>query len=265
MRKVAMILVMAALLVGCSSSDNNGNNANNNQGNETTPLEDAGGNGTDVDNAGAEYDSSYAYVFDHIEFLEQPGRKLNNLLNSNMDLNLDHPVLIMLVLSQIDTDAGTMYIEGGSGRKTDTDNEYSYNPDAEIDGMDGTINADTGHFEAQLPTFNFVATFQTEDGPITTILPIKDLAVSGNIQFNDDDTTEVVNGTLAGYLTKEDGDNTTIAIVPGGEPTPLTVFFQTAMLNYNTTTGARVEAGSTDADAWYLNGVFTARETTLVN
>lgn len=252
--RYATLVLLALTLAACSSEpDKNSANAATNNSTMTT------GNNT-VDNTGAEYAAEYEVIFDSIAFNSDPANKLNTLLNANLDQNLDYPVIILLSLTDVDAEAGTITLEGGSGLKTEEPNVFTYDV-ADSNATQGTLDAASGEFAADLEFFGFVATFVFEDMVSKTVLPVNDLSLAGVLDLQDGGGARVVNGELAGYLTKADGDDTLITLAPGGMPISLTQVFKENTLNYDVTTGEKVDPGM--GDAWFLDGTFTAKPTTI--
>ncbi len=251
------VLAIAAMLVACSSEPSN--NSNNTTANNDP---DMGNNPVEVDNTGTEYASEYEFLFDSLAFKTAPANKLNTLLNANLDLNLEFPIIVLLKLSDVDAAAGTVVLEGGSGLKTDDITTFIFDPDSDSTGTAGTLDAATGEFAASLEYFGFVATFKFENDVSKTVLPINKLTLSGQMNLSEDGATaNVVNGVLAGYMTKEDGDATLITLAAGGNPISITQVFKEDTLNYDTTTAALVDPGM--GDAWFLEGSFTAKPTVI--
>lgn len=255
------LILAAALCTACSSEPNN--DANNNNG--ANHVADMGNNTfVDVDNTGAEYAMQYEVRFDSLAFNTQPANQLNMLLNANLDLNLDYPILILLRLTEIDAEAGTLRLDGGSGLKTGTEGEFMFDPESEPLGSEGTLDAATGEFTAEISYFGFIATFVYEGDVNKTELPVNELSITGQLNLVDEGVgASVVNGTLAGFMTKDDADETFINLAPGSDPVSITSLFKESTLNYNSATGEMLEAGHADADSWFLAGTYTARPTTI--
>lgn len=243
-----------------TTSNNTTNNANNTANNNTN----GGTNNTSgVDNSGKTWGTSYAVRFDSMTFDQGTAAAgLNQILASNFDQSLDFPVVVLVHLNEIDTAGGTAKIRGGSGLKTDTDGEYIWDPDGEERYDNGSLVADSGRFEGVLETLNFVATLVTETETQKVVIPIQKLEFQANIALSDNAATASIgNGRMAGYLTKTDGENTSVTIVPGGAPISIAKLFKDANLNYDSTTNQIVEKGT--GDSWWLTASFTAVPTVI--
>lgn len=261
-----MLLALMLALAGCSGGDNNENNSASNTANNENNSADMGNSNIDVDNSGVEYASQYEVVFDSLAFSTQPANQLNMLLNANLDRNLDFPILVLMRIMDIDASAGTLTLEGGSGLKTAEVDVFEFDPESEPLGSAGTLDPASGVFSADIEEFGFVATFVFEGMENKTVLRIRELTIGGTMQLSEDGaTTNVVNGTLSGYMTKEDGDMTEINLAPGSDPVTITEVFKEASLNYNSTTGEMTENGADDADAWFLEGSYTAEPTDIAD
>ncbi len=256
--RLALSLLVCALMA--CSGNNATNNGNNGNGETNNSGSDAGNNTEeDVDNSGVEYADEYETRFDTLEFGNQPAAKLNMLVSNSLDQSIEFPIIVLLQFTDFDTEAGTLMLEGGAGLKTDTEGTYEWDPDSEAEGTEGTIEPASGNFEAQIDYFGFVATFRFEDEVNKTIIPINALDISGQLALEDDGATaRVANGEMSGYVTKEDGDSTEIALTPGSDPITLTQIFGADALNYDSTTGEETELGAENADSWYVTGTYTA-------
>lgn len=260
---LALVLVMAA----CgddSSSDNNTTNdmtsndttSNNMTSNDTT--------GTDqVDNSGKVWAERYQMRFDSMTF--DPGTaaaSLNPVLAQNFDQSLEFPVVVLMDIAQIDLSAGTAKIRAGSGLKTTTEGVYIWDPEGEDSYDDGTLVGDSGRFQGTLEKLNFVATLVTETGTQKVVIPIQKLEFAANIKLSEDAmTASIGNGTMAGFVTKVDGENTQVTLIPGGTPLTIAQLFKDSNLNYDSTTGQIVEKGT--GDSWWLTAKFTAVPTRI--
>ena len=253
---------VAALTMAAACGDDAKNNAatNNTGTNNDTANNgaDAGNNtNTDVDNSDAEYASEYETIFDSLVFSNAPANKLNDLVMKNLVQTLEFPIIVLLQVDTFDIEAGTLMLRGGSGLKTETEGVYAWDPDSESEGTLGTLVPDTGEFSAELASFGFVASFKFENEVNKVTLPIKNLTIDGKLALDEGGATaRVVDGTLAGILTKADGDATQITLAPGGSPISITQLFKESSLNWDTATNAEVEPGT--GDAWYIAGTFTA-------
>ena len=148
-----IIIFFALSLFACSSDSNNKNN-DNNQNN----TEDAGsdeGSQMDTDNSNAEYATDYSLRVHTMVFDEgTAAAPLNGIVKDNLDQTLDFPIIILLYYSMIDPDAGTLNLRGGAGLKSDTDEEYEWEPVVgETDRGDGTLVASNGEFAATIELF----------------------------------------------------------------------------------------------------------------
>lgn len=263
MKKLIRLVLLCTVcaIMACS-----GNNGTTNNGDSTNNGGGDAGNNTpeDVDNTGVEYADEYETRFDTLVFGNPPANKLNNLVANSLDQTKEFPIIVLLQFTDFDVDAGTVLLEGGAGLKTETEGVYEWDPDGDSQGTEGTLEATSGSFEATIDEFNFIATFRFEDQVNKTIIPIKALDIAGQLTLEDDGATaRVSNGEMSGYVTKEDGDNTEISLVPGNEPISLTQIFGGDALNYDSTAGEEVDIGDPNADAWYVTGTYTAVPTDI--
>lgn len=259
-----LALLLAASLSAACSNDPKNNETPNNQTTANNGTPDAGNQNVDVDNTGAEYAAQYELRFDTLNFTTAPANQLNMLLAANFDLNLNYPVIVLLRLTDIDAEANTLVVEGGSGLKTQTMDTFEFDPDSDSLGTAGTLDPASGEFAAELSFFGFVATFEYEDMPSKTVLPINDLKISGQLALAEGGATaSVVNGELSGFMTKADADETFIQLAPGSNPITITQIFKEDTLNYDTSTGELVDPGM--GDAWLIEGTYTAIPTTIAD
>ena len=256
-------IAAVALLVGCSQPSEN----NENSDNSTSTNNTMGDMGTiteeDVDNSGAEYASEYETRFDSLQFTIEPGARLNGIVENNLNQDLDYPIVVLLEFTDFDAEAGTLTLVGGSGAKTGTMGVYEWEMGTEQTPTEAQFDPATGEFSTQLEQFDFIATFEFEEEVNQSVLPIQGLDISGQLALEDGgETARVTNGNLAGYVTKEDGDDVMI-VIPGASPVSLTQLLKETTLNYDTTTQAQVDPGT--GDAWYLEGVYTAVPTDIAD
>jgi hypothetical protein len=272
---VALALVLSfTFACGDSETVNNGspnvatNNttANNTSTNNPTPN-NAGENNqfsfcelTD----GSAWTDRYQMRFDSLAFKPMtPGAGLNGLLADGINnQEQEFPIVVLLDVRDLDTAAGSFELRGGSGLKTDTAEEYEWEPEADDTYFDGLFDPDCGAFTATVDLFEFVATFETESGPEKVILPINQLEFDAAIK-RDGGTASIEQGELTGYITKEQADATLITLTPGSSGIPLTTVLNASQLDYNTATGELVPDG--EGDAWRLAATFSAIETTIID
>ncbi len=271
MKRLISVLLILALCVfaacgddSSESDDSNQSNTNNTNNANNDNNDNNDNNGSEFDNTGIEYQSSYQLRFDSLVFdSDTAGRPVNGILEQNFDQSLDFPVVVLVDLRNIDTEGGSLELRGGSGLKTETDGEYSWDPEGAEDYFNGSLTAATGAFVGELGRLDFVATLQTETDVQKVVIPIRELEFEGNLVLAGDGSTgSIPNGRLAGYLTKEDGDNTEVRITPTSNPVTVTDLFGADKLNYDSTAGEIVTEG--EGDAWYLTADFSAVPTIII-
>ncbi len=201
--------------------------------------------------------------FDSLAFKQgNVGAGLNGLLANGFNQEQDYPIVVLLDIRDLDTDAGVFELRGGAGLKTETPEEYEWEPEADATYFDGTFDPACGAFNSTVDLFEFVATFETESGPEKVILPINQLEFDAAIALAADGTPSITQGELAGYVTKEQGDATLITLTPGSSGIPLTTVLKESKLDYDTASGEIVAEGT--GDAWFLEANFTAIQTTIL-
>jgi hypothetical protein len=244
-----------------SNNSNNNTTTNNSSNNATTGTNNATNNVSD--NTGKVWESDYQLRFDTLTFDQGTAAVgLNAILASNFNQELDFPVVVLIDVADIATDASTATIRGGSGLKTENAGEYSWDPDGDDTYDAATLTGDTGEFKGVLQNLNFVATFVTETDTQKVVIPIQKLEVSGNITLSDDaSTASIANGRMSGFVTQADGEATQITLIPGGAPVSIAALFKTSNLNYNSATGEVVMKGT--GDSWLLTAGFTAIPTVI--
>ncbi len=269
MKSRLILASVAALALGfsacgddSSSPSNNANNtANNTTNNGTTSTNNS--NNDVPDNSGKVWAPDYQLRFDTLTFDQGTAAVgLNSILASNFNQDLDFPVVVLIDVADIATDMSTATIRGGSGLKTTTDGEYSWDPDGD-DGYDpATLTGDSGAFQGVIQNLNFVATFVTETDTQKVVIPIQKLDVSGNIALSEDaSTASIANGRMSGFVTLTDGEATQITLIPGGQPVSIAALFKKTNLNYDSTKGEIVAKGT--GDSWLLTASFTAIPTVI--
>lgn len=268
MKSRLILASVAAIALGAfacgddSSESNNSNNSNNTTTNNASNNATTGTNNVS-DNTGKVWESDYQLRFDTLTFDQGTAAvRLNPILASNFNQELDFPVVVLIDVADIATDLSTATIRGGSGLKTETAGEYSWDPDGDDTYDAATLTGDTGAFQGVLQNLNFVATFVTETDTQKVVIPIQKLDVSGNISLSDDaSTASIANGRMSGYVTKTDGEATQITLLPGGPPVSIAKIFEIANLNYDSTKGEVVMKGT--GDSWLLTAGFTAIPTVI--
>ncbi len=254
-------LALGAFACGDDSTESNNSTNNTATNNATTSTNNAT---TSVsDNTGKVWESDYQLRFDSLTFDQGTAAVgLNAILASNFDQELDFPIVVLIDVADIVTASSTATIRGGSGLKTATAGEYSWDPDGDENYEAATLTGDSGEFQGILQNLNFVATFVTETDTQKVVIPIQKLDVSGNIRLSEDaSTASIENGRMSGYVTQADGEATQITLVPGGAPVSIAALFKTTNLNYNSATGEIVTKGT--GDSWLLTAGFTAIPTVI--
>ncbi|RDV39533.1 hypothetical protein DV096_02870 [Bradymonadaceae bacterium TMQ3] len=218
--------------------------------------DDTGGDYAEEPDFAAQYDMRFnAFAFER----GTPGFSLNSPLEYFLDQDLDYPVVVLVELREIDTEAGTLQVRGGAGLKTSTAGEYVWDEEVEEpEAAAGTIAAN-GDFEATLPLLSFVATVESGGDINKTVIPIRDLAIDAKIQADAAGESPVINdGMLSGFVLLSEIEGVGLTIVPGQEPLALTQLFGgPESVNYDYD-----EDG--ENDAWQLSATFSAQQTVIV-
>lgn len=275
-RMLVVLLAGLFLTLGTACGDDSNSESNNDTNNTAA---DAGNNGADVQQAQLpddwEYESDYYLRFTSFQFKQSsPGYGLNTLLRINIEKQeKKYPIVVLVHLKDIDPDGGTLAIRGGAGRKADLmcdpeldgDCEYMWDedtPDTYTEGV--ALDTATGDFSAELPSLDFIATFESPDGEETdTVIPITDLRLDARFPHAYlDDNGEVVveeaihDADLLGYLTEANADASAVQLSDGQEPIPLSEILGKETMN------ADLDSDGTN-DAWELTGTFSAQPATV--
>ena len=219
----------------------------------------------DVDNTGLTYAEEYQVMFTDLAFLStSPGASLNSILRQSFDQSLNYPIVVLVDIKDLDSDAGTFDLRAGSGLKTDTDGAYEWDPESDDSYTPCTVDTDSGRMQGNLALLPFVSTIEFEDRAEKVVLNLRGLHIDAKMELLEDGSQfRVRAGTLTGHLTKADGDSTSIALTPGAEGIKITQIFKEERLNFDTATGETVEAGT--GDAWYLEATFDADPANIVD
>ncbi|QDG54458.1 hypothetical protein FIV42_28050 [Persicimonas caeni] len=275
-RMLVVLLAGLFLTLGTACGDDSNSESNNDTNNTAA---DAGNNGADVQQAQLpddwEYESDYYLRFTSFQFKQSsPGYGLNTLLRINIEKQeKKYPIVVLVHLKDIDPDGGTLAIRGGAGRKADLmcdpeldgDCEYMWDedtPDTYTEGV--ALDTASGDFSAELPSLDFIATFESPDGEETdTVIPITDLRLDARFPHAYlDDNGEVVveeaiyDADLLGYLTEANADASAVQLSDGQEPIPLSEILGKETMN------ADLDSDGTN-DAWELTGTFSAQPATV--
>jgi hypothetical protein len=271
-----LVVLLASLFVAlgtaCGGDSSEDNNTGSNNG------ADAGNNGgADVEEAVVPedwtYESEYDLRFTAFRFNEgTPGAELNTLLRTRIrKQELEYPIVVLVSLKDIDTEAGSLSFRGGSGGKVelicdpelDGVCEYKWNENTSEEYTEGVpFDAETGSFSAELDSFDFVATF---DADTRATIPITDLTFDAELLpfAYEDENGEVVvetaieGGTLIGIVTEEDADGSMIKLPTSPDPKPLSDLLGKSTMNFD-----RDDDGT--MDAWELEAQFWANEAIIV-
>ncbi|RAL25273.1 hypothetical protein DL240_03410 [Lujinxingia litoralis] len=247
-------LVAAALLggVACGSdSDDTENDA----GEQTSDA----GDGPEFAEEPA-FAASYNMRFTEFAFdAGTPGAFVNGPIERFLDQDVNYPVVVLVEMEDIDVSAGTLQIRGGAGLKTGTAGEYRWDGELDVpEFTEGSIST-TGELDATLPLLNFVATVEANGEVNKTIIPIRDLTIAADLQATaSGEEPTIKDGTITGYVVLEDIADVGLAVIPGGDPTPLSQLFGGAdSVNYDYD-----EDG--EDDSWELRATFSATQTLIV-
>lgn len=272
-----LVVLLAGLFLTLGTACGDDSSETNNETNNTTP--DAGDNNADVQQAQLpeswEYDSEYELRFTSFQFKQSsPGFELNTLLRNNIEKQeKKYPIVVLVHLKDINTDDGTLAIRGGAGRKVnlecdpelDGECEYKWDEDTPEEYTEGVaLDTTTGEFSADLPTLDFVATFELNGEEKDTVIPVTDLTLDARFPhaYEGEDgevvvETAIQDADLVGYLTEEDADASGIQLADGQDPLPLSQILGKDSMNHD-------RDGDGTNDAWRLEGTFSAAPATIV-
>ncbi len=246
--------------------NNNQNNTNQNGGDVPAceDMSDLGIRDGDPDMTGvADYAPDYDLIFNAFAFDdESPANGLNPVVDLFMDQEDDYPIIVLVELSDIDTATGDLMIRGGAGLHAGEPGGGEYVWDVsegleEPDSAQGTIDGE-GRMMAALPLLNFVATVETDEEPLKTIIPIRNIQLDAVVDVAADGSDpSITDGDLAGVIYREDVAEVQIALVPGAEGLPLTQVLDRDPMNCDF-------SGDGEADAWALWATFSAEQTVIV-
>lgn len=302
-RRVGALIVIAFLGVGvaCGDSDDdpaeNTNQVNNdqdptNQNNNQEPVEnndepngndDTGipsscngdhetdsGEDEEVDSSPAmvDFESEYELIFNEFAFDPgTPGSSLNTTLAPFMDQERNFPIIVLVELTEIDADEGEVTIRAGAGLHAGEPGGGEYIWDDELEEPETTQGEldPTGWLSATLPTFNFVATMETEDEDnLKTIIPIRELQLDAMLATQADGSDpEITDGDLEGIIWYEDIKDLEIVVVPGNPGIPMSQALGQDAMNFDYSPDGTDCDG--EADAWLMSATFSAEETVIVD
>lgn len=259
---VATALVMGSVACGEGEDETNGDENQPTQ-NQNDPNDNQSPNG-EIGECGEaaepDFADGYDLLFSHFAFKEDsPGASLNDIIAEYLDQSQDYPIIVLVELTDIDTDAQEMTIRGGAGLHAEGDGEYRWDDELEEpDSTAGTFEAD-GSFEATLPVFEFVASIETEEEVLKTIITIRDLEVDATLRAAEDGSSPCVDdGELDGVILKEDVEDVKIRINPDADGIPLPQVLGEDNMNYD-------YSGDGEDDAWDMEAVFQAEQTVIVD
>lgn len=253
-----LCILLIAFLAACGEDEANGNN--NDTQTDTGVTEDVSQGEDTEPGVQADYRSEYQLRLTSFAFTAgSPGTALNGVLKQNFDQDKNYPVIVLIEMAELDVETESVSVRGGSGIKTETPGVYNWDPDTDLQALaPGKIDAD-GVLDVMLPALDFVATFEGDDGPVKTVIPIKGLKLNGTLKAKADGSEPTIDdGILEGYVTEEDGNNTKVLVPNLGELVLASVFGGEGNLNHD------VDGDGTN-DAWLLTASYTAIETSIVD
>ena len=258
---LTVVAMLSLIFVACGEDNGEGednqqqnqtNNQNNDQNNDET-LELCN------DGEDPEFESEYALRFNEFEFLDgSPGHELNELIKSFLDQSRDYPIIVLLELMELDAQAGDVRVRGGAGLHAETEGEYVWDDEVEEpDETDASIDEE-GRLQAELGLLNFVATVQTEDDTLKTVIPIRDIELEATIRADEDGSNPCIDdGELQGYVVQEEVEDVRIALQEGASGTRLELVLGEENINAD-------YSGDGEDDAWWMEAEFSAEETVIV-
>lgn len=257
-------LLALSMLVGCSS--NNDENDTNNTNNTNNTMDMAQGDMTDMSKEmtdgklPAKWESGYQMIFTDMVFdSNSPGAGLlGRVIRKSFRMDEEYPTIILIDIKDLPDTSGDVkaQIKGGSGALTDTEGTFAWDKDTPDTYYEGSVNKDTGAIKGVFTKFSFIATIPTEGDPLRVTLPINDLTFEGNVTEAAGGGLQIEDGTLKGYITKEEGDSVMISIPPSTNIVTLTSILKEENFNYDSD-------GDNTNDSWQLSTTFDARPTTI--
>lgn len=281
-QRLVVLGLIGFLAVGCGGDDDDANQENGQQNaDEQTENQDpnAGNNGEvpacedlanieipedDPDMTDApDYDQNYDMIFNEFAFNDDsPGKELNPIIENFLDQEDDFPIIVLVELTEVDAATGDLTIRGGAGLHAGDPGGGEYIWDTsegieEPDSASGTIDG-SGQLYAGLPLLNFVATVETEEDTLKTIIPIRDILLDAQVDVAGDGSAPTIEeGALDGVIVLEDIEDVRIAISPGAEGFPLPQILDEDKMNCD-------YSGDGEANAWALAAMFNAEQTVIV-
>ena len=260
MRRLLVLIALLLTSAGCCETDPDDDAISN------RPIDNPDMDVVDpveVDNTGQQYAAEYVTRVDQLVFAGAPVADLNGLVAVNLSLALDEPIIVVHRLTDIDETAGTATFETGPAVKTANPDEFAYDSRTNPQSAAATLDPASGQFESTLSRFSFVATIEFGGDVQRVNIPVSDMTVTGTLELADDGATaSIPAGTWDGHITRTDGDATLVRLQAGQPERPLTDLFSEQSLNYDTSTGEDVAAGT--GDAWIVRGTYSAVPITLI-
>ncbi len=269
-RRLSLVFLALSLLslMACSDDENG-------QGNEPSP--DAGDEEDtfDIDDnhyepGHADFHSDYQLILN--EFAFNPGSPagdgaLNQVIRFFLNQTMSTPIIVLLELEDIDTDAEEMLIRAGAGLHAGAPGGGEYVWDDELgepDSTIATIDAD-GDLHAELELLNFVATVETDDETMKTIIPIRDIELEGMLRAEEDGSNpRIIDADLQGVIWYEEAKDLELALEPGG---PAIALVSSSILDVDDMNHIYDpdDEGITENNAWKMSATFSAEETVIVD
>ena len=249
---LAFVLTLVVGAYGCGGDDDGGDGGGDTSGNTSNSTSNATSNGTggavtssNPDYEGPDMLEANDYRVNALELVSpaEPASTLNIVVADGLEMG---EVNIIIRLKQYtDTVVPTTLVVQGDAGVDNGDGTFSWDPEAAATEVAASVD-DKGAFmnTEPLPLVNFPIKVPGE--PVV-YLPLRNLSFSGKLKGAD----ELVNGTLAGTITKEDADN---LIVPIGNGISLSV----VLGDPDTDTD-----GDSTNDAWSLEGALSAEAVTF--
>lgn len=255
-------LLALSMLVGCPSNNDENNENNNNANNGMDMAKDMPDMSTEMTDGTlpTKWESGYQMIFTDMVFdKDSPGAGLlGRVIRKSFSMDEEYPTIILIDIKDLPDTNGEVkaQIKGGAGALTDTEGTFEWDKDTPDTYYEGSVNKDTGAIKGVFTKFSFIATIPTEGDPLRVTLPINDLTFEGNVTAAAGGGLQIEDGTLKGYITKEEGDNVMISIPPSTDIVTLTSILKEENFNYDSD-------GDNTNDSWQLITTFDAKPTTI--
>ncbi len=275
---VALLAGSMMAFVACSDDENGQDNDSSpdagdehdvSEGDDASEGDDSEIDDNSYEPGHAEFESDYQLILNAFAFdSDSPAGDgpLNNVIHFFLNQTQSTPIIVLVELEGIDIEDEEMLIRAGAGLHAGEPGGGEYVWDDELEEPDstyGTIDAD-GELYGELELLNFVATVETGEETMKTIIPIRDIELDGMLRADEDGSNpRMIDVDLQGVIWYDEVKDLELALEPGGPAVALVSesILDVEEMNYIYDPD---DEGIDEYNAWEMSATFSAEETIIL-